>query len=52
MSEIRKAHDFGDSVGITIPSSWVKELGIKKGDYINLSKNGEKITIKKIEGQE
>ena len=33
---------------ITIPTRWVKKMGIEKGDYILAHFDGEKITIERI----
>ena len=33
---------------ITIPTKWVKEMGIEKGEYILAYFDGEKITIERI----
>lgn len=47
---IRKVLESGSngSLIVTIPSKFAKELGIKKGDYVNISKVGVSLHLTKV----
>ena len=41
------------SYKISLPSGWIKEMGISQDDrYVSIEFDGEKITIKKIQSDE
>jgi len=53
MSERRKViriQRMKDSVGIRFPKKLVEELNLKPKDYVEVLWDGEKITIRKVNG--
>ena len=49
-SEVRKIHGIaGDiSLGLTLPKNLANSLGIGKGDYVRISKDGNKVVVEKV----
>jgi AbrB family looped-hinge helix DNA binding protein len=42
--KLRKA---GNSLAITVPKTWLQQLGLKEGDYVLLEKIFDKIVLQK-----
>lgn len=40
--------DGGRTLAVTLPKIWTTELQVSRGDYVQLSKRGNAITIEKL----
>lgn len=41
--------DAGRTLAVTLPKSWMRDCGIKKGDRVKLKKVGDQIVFEKLE---
>ena len=46
--EVRKITTVGDSIGVTLPTEYLQELGLNKGDYVKIVLASNKIVIEKV----
>jgi phosphate uptake regulator len=46
---IIQGFDEGKTLAVTLPKNWMNECGIKKGDRVKLTKEGNHIVLEKLD---
>jgi AbrB family looped-hinge helix DNA binding protein len=49
---IVKCIEHGNSLGISIPAPYRRQLGLMKGDYVELDLKGDTITVRSLNGKQ
>jgi len=50
--EFRKVQQLGNSLVVSIPATFARQLSLSAGDYVRISLDGDKIIIEKADGRE
>lgn len=50
--EFRKVQQLGNSLVVSIPATFARQLSLSAGGYVKISLDGDKIIIEKADGRE